>query len=327
MGPILHARNQTVVETVGKSWWLSARESEVDRICRKVLKRAARQTGPFYLDDLADHAHEIDHVSINGKENVNVKLFGCSKCLNKLCPRPSIASMSLVMKTTVPEEEESAPPKLPLTRCRQLKHRATGQRWEHILFTDFCPPSSRRTTTKMTVTGPLRLPTRRPSSNTAKIRSRLWVGICASGKTPPPSFSWIRGSKQEVYRRYILEAVVLSWPQRHFDDVDWTLQQDFAPVHKAKLTQDWCRAHFPNFITPVEWPPYSTDLNPIDYSVLSILQASTCATRLKSLKLLKRSLHREWDRLSPWDLRPIAEKSTSRLDLCIVAMGDHFETG
>ncbi|UYV69065.1 Transposase [Cordylochernes scorpioides] len=46
------------------------------------------------------------------KENVNVKLFGCSKCLNELCPRPSIASMNLAMKATVPEEKESAPPTL-----------------------------------------------------------------------------------------------------------------------------------------------------------------------------------------------------------------------
>ncbi|UYV77161.1 SVEP1 [Cordylochernes scorpioides] len=74
-----------------------------------------------------------------------------------------IASMILVIKTTVPEEKESAPPTLPptghriakkelnlkayklltdenkrvrLEKCRRLKHRATGQRWERILFTD-----------------------------------------------------------------------------------------------------------------------------------------------------------------------------------------------
>ncbi|UYV79497.1 hypothetical protein LAZ67_17002901 [Cordylochernes scorpioides] len=68
-----------------------------------------------------------------------------------------------------------------------------------------------------------------------------------------------------------------------------------------------------------QWPPYSPDLNPMDYSVWSILQSRTCVTRHKSLKLLKRSLRREWDRLSPENLRPIAENFKSRLDLCIIA--------
>ncbi|XP_054718970.1 vacuolar protein sorting-associated protein 53 homolog [Uloborus diversus] len=39
------------------------------------------------------------------------------------------------------------------------------------------------------------------------------------------------------------------------------------------MTQDWCRTHFPDFISSAEWPPYSPDLNPMDYSVWSILEA------------------------------------------------------
>lgn len=69
---------------------------------------------------------------------------------------------------------------------------------------------------------------------------------------------------QEVYSRDILEAVVLSWTKQHFGDADWAFQQDFAAAHKAKTTQDWCLTHFPNFISSLECPHYSPDLNPMD---------------------------------------------------------------
>ena len=46
----------------------------------------------------------------------------------------------------------------------------------------------------------------------------------------------------------------------------------------------------------------------------------------QSLKSLKQSLRREWNRLSPDDLRPIAKNFKSRLGLCIAAKGWHFET-
>ena len=114
--------------------------------------------------------------------------------------------------------------------------------------------------------------------------------------------------------------------QLHFGDVNWTFQQDTPPAHEAKTTQYWCRTHFPDFIASSEWLPYSPDLNPMDYSVWSILEARACATRHISLESLKQSLRREWDRLSPEDLRPIAENFKTRLGLCIAAGGGHFET-
>ncbi|KAM8707532.1 hypothetical protein ACLKA7_005075 [Drosophila subpalustris] len=155
----------------------------------------------------------------------------------------------------------------------------------------------------------------------------VWGGICASGKTPLVFVDQRVKINQEVYRRDILDAVIFPWAQQHFGDADWTFQQDSAPAHKAKMTQDWCKTHFPDFISSVEWPPYSPDLNPMDYSVWSTLEARTCAKPHKSLEALKQSLLLEWDRLSPEDLRPIANNFKLRLDLYIAAGGGHFETG
>ncbi|CAD5212155.1 unnamed protein product [Bursaphelenchus okinawaensis] len=131
---------------------------------------------------------------------------------------------------------------------------------------------------------------------------------------------------KEVYQRDILEAVVLPWSREHFKNTKWTFQQDSAPAHKAKPTQEWCRAHFPDYITSAEWPPYSPDLNPMDYSIWSILEARVCCRRHQTLESLKQALIEEWDKLSPQDLRSIAENFVKRLRLCVAAKGGHFET-
>ena len=43
-------------------------------------------------------------------------------------------------------------------------------------------------------------------------------------------------------------------------------QQDGAPAN-TRSEQNWQRANCPDFITKDQWPPYSPDLNPMDYHV------------------------------------------------------------
>ncbi|CAD5223245.1 unnamed protein product [Bursaphelenchus okinawaensis] len=154
----------------------------------------------------------------------------------------------------------------------------------------------------------------------------VWAGICASGKTPLIFVDEGVQINKEVYQRDILEAVVLPWSREHFKNTKWTFQQDSAPTRKAKTTQEWCRAHFPDFITSAEWPPYSPDLNPMDYSIWSILEARVCCRRHQTLESLKQALIEEWGKLSPEVLRPVSENFLKRLRLCQAAKGGHFET-
>jgi len=44
-------------------------------------------------------------------------------------------------------------------------------------------------------------------------------------------------------------------------------QQDTAPAHTAKLTQDSLATSCSEFIDKDEWQPNSPDLNPLDYHI------------------------------------------------------------
>ncbi|KAM8701702.1 hypothetical protein ACLKA7_004873 [Drosophila subpalustris] len=197
-----------------------------------------------------------------------------------------------------------------LQRCRQLKRRAAGQRWERILFTDeklFTVEQSHNHQNdriwSQEAPGTSAIVEHRQNSKSVMV----WGGICASGKTPLVFVDQGVKINQEVYRRDILDA------------------EDSAPAHKAKMTQYWYTTHFPDFISSVKWPPYSPDLNPMDYSVWSILEARTCAKPHKSLEALKQSLLLEWDRLSPEDLRPIANNFKLRnLSVCLFVCLDQI---
>jgi len=48
---------------------------------------------------------------------------------------------------------------------------------------------------------------------------------------------------------------------------EFILQQDGAPAHAAKVTQQWLAVHYADFIDKDSWPPNSPYINPLDYHV------------------------------------------------------------
>ena len=91
------------------------------------------------------------------------------------------------------------------------------------------------------------------------------------------------------------------------------------------MTQDWIKDNFPNFISSQEWPPYSPDLNPMDYSIWSILESKVYTKTYKSVEYLKRALKKEWDKLSLETVAKVVDNFPKRLKLCIDAKGGRFE--
>jgi hypothetical protein len=70
----------------------------------------------------------------------------------------------------------------------------------------------------------------------------------------------------DVYQD-LLRKHVVPWIQRTYPDGDYVFQQDSAPAHTARTTQQFLRKTMAEFWTLVDWPLYSPDLNPLDFSV------------------------------------------------------------
>ena len=91
----------------------------------------------------------------------------------------------------------------------------------------------------------------------------------------------------------ILEPMVTLCNATIFTGKQWIFQQDGAPCHTARVTQNWCQENLPGFISKYFWPPSSPDLNPIDYFVWSYLEAKVNCQQHASVESLKCSLLKE----------------------------------
>ncbi|KAI6657114.1 Transposase [Oopsacas minuta] len=91
------------------------------------------------------------------------------------------------------------------------------------------------------------------------------------------------------YKEFILQPIVKELGEMMFENQPFIFQQDGAPAHTANSTQELLRTNIPDFISKVEWPPSSPDLNPLDFSVWSILESSACSKSHNSIESLKQS--------------------------------------
>jgi inhibitor of nuclear factor kappa-B kinase subunit alpha len=152
----------------------------------------------------------------------------------------------------------------------------------------------------------------------------VWAGVTFSGKTPlffvPEGITVTKESYMEF-----LESKVLPWASAHFGQQHWTFQQDSAPAHKAIITQNWIKSHFPDFISTTQWPSCSPDLNPLDYSIWGILEKDACANPHNSLEALKTSLEKAWASVPLDIVKNVVDNFPKRLRLCVEADGGHFE--
>ena len=151
----------------------------------------------------------------------------------------------------------------------------------------------------------------------------VWLGVMYGDKTRLiicPKGVNING---EVYVE-MLEREVLTWIDERKDDIPFVFQQDGAPAHTKKTTQEWMQERF-DIIAKDEWPPSSPDLNPLDYSIWSILEREACAAPHKSIESLICALQRAADNLDQETINRAIDDFPRRCRACYDADGGYFE--
>jgi len=100
------------------------------------------------------------------------------------------------------------------------------------------------------------------------------------------------------YRDVILRQMLLPDIHTASGSEFSVFQQVIAPSHRAKDTVALLDQETPDCITPALWPPNSPDLNPVDYTVWSVLQERVYRTKVSEVDELKRRINSEWAALS-----------------------------
>ncbi|KAL4132026.1 hypothetical protein QTP88_009247 [Uroleucon formosanum] len=141
----------------------------------------------------------------------------------------------------------------------------------------------------------------------------VWWGVSYEGITQLHFCEQGVKARAINYQNYILEKVVKPLKDTLFVGKNWTFQQDSAPAHKAKTTQRWLE------------PSGSSDLDPLDYRLWSILEEKACSKPHRNIESLKADLVKSTASIPLEVVRAVIDKWPDRLKKFINVNGGHFE--
>ncbi|GFU53521.1 uncharacterized protein TNCV_3169511 [Trichonephila clavipes] len=105
-------------------------------------------------------------------------------------------------------------------------------------------------------------------------------------------------------------------------------QQDGATCHTARSTIDLLKDAFGDRLIsrfgPVNWPPRSCDLTPLDYFLWGYVKTLVYADKPQTLDHLEDNIRRVIADIRPKMLEKIIENWTSRLDYIRASRGSHM---
>ncbi|GFU23729.1 putative transposable element [Trichonephila clavipes] len=133
----------------------------------------------------------------------------------------------------------------------------------------------------------------------------------------------------------LIRALTEEWdklPQQLLDNVVQSMelwfQQNGATCHTARATIDLLKDTFGyrliSLFGPVNWPPRSCDLTPLDYFLWCYVKSLVYADKRQTLDHLEDNIRRVIADIRPQMLEKVIENWTSRLDYIRASRGSHM---
>jgi len=158
----------------------------------------------------------------------------------------------------------------------------------------------------------------------------VWCALWSGGIIGPYLFKNDAGQNVTVngerYRHMIKNFFI---PELHHVDVGqlW-FQQDGATCHTARATIDLLKETFGERIIsrfgPVNWPPRSCDLTPLDYFLWGYVKSLVYADKPLTINDLEDNIRRVIMDIRPEMLEKVIENWTFRLDYIRTSRGGHM---
>ncbi|GFT89480.1 uncharacterized protein TNCV_4387481 [Trichonephila clavipes] len=148
----------------------------------------------------------------------------------------------------------------------------------------------------------------------------VWCALWAGGIIGPYFFKNDEGHNVTVngdrYRAMISNFFILELNNHDVQEL-W-FQQDGATCHTARATIDLLKDTFGDRLIsrfgPVNWPPRSCDLTPLDYFLWDYVKSLVYADKPQTLDHLEDNIRRVIADIQPQMLEKVIENWTSRLD-------------
>lgn len=151
----------------------------------------------------------------------------------------------------------------------------------------------------------------------------VWCALCATGIIGPYIFKNDAGDR---YRAMISDYLVNQL--NNYDVQELWFQQDGATCHTARATIELLKETFGNRIVsrfgPVNWPPRSCDLTPLDYFLWGYLKSLVYADKPETIGHLEDNIRRVIADIRPHMLQKVLENWRSRLDFVRASRGGHM---
>ena len=131
-----------------------------------------------------------------------------------------------------------------------------------------------------------------------------------------------------VYER-LLDNDVIPWILKTYPDGHFVSQQDGAPAHTAssiqqKLTEE---LGWETYCWRKMWPPKSPDLNPLDYSIWSLLQEKVQGVSHPNVEALKAHIMKLWEAMHSAYIMKTCQSFRPRVEKVIAAEGITLSEG